>query len=192
MAALFLAATDALKAVPAVNFGTGAGSNVIAAGSLFGGLAGTTGIPITPNGAQDKSEFSFWNFKLSGTWEPGYGIRLTPVFKAQQGYPYGRVFAANAAGIAQNFQAEPIDAHRMETVKQVDFRAEKRFKLKGRVNFNVLFDLFNVMNANTELNVRGTTGTLTISESGATIPAFGTPTTILTPRIALISGRLSW
>ena len=74
----------------------------------------------------------------------------------------------------------------------MDFRAEKLIKLKGRVNFNVLFDLFNVMNANTELNVRGTTGTLTISESGATIPAFGTPTTILPPRIARISGRLSW
>jgi len=173
-------------------FGTGAGGNAIAAGSLFGGLAGSTGIPITPNGAQAKSEFSFWNFKLSGTWEPGYGIRLTPVFKAQQGYPYGRVFTANTGGISQNFQAEPIDAHRMETVKQVDFRAEKRFRLKGRVNFNVLFDLFNVMNANTELNVRGTTGTLTISETGTTIPAFGTPTTILPPRIARISGRLSW
>ena len=102
------------------------------------------------------------------------------------------MFTVNAVGISQNFQAEPLTTQRLETVKQVDFRAEKRFKVKGRVSLNVLFDLFNVMNANTELNVRGTTGTLTISETGTTIPAFGTPTTILPPRIARISGRLSW
>jgi hypothetical protein len=173
-------------------FGTGSGNNVGANASLFGGLAGNTAFPITPNGAQDKSEFSTWNFKVSGTFEPGYGIRLTPVWKMQQGYPYGRVFTANAGSISQNFQAEPITAHRLETVKQVDIRAEKRFKLTGRVNFNVLFDVFNLLNANTELNIRATTGTLTISETGAVIPAFGTPTTILPPRIARISGRLSW
>ena len=60
------------------------------------------------------------------------------------------------------------------------------------MNLNVLFDVFNVMNANTELNIRATTGTLTISETGAVIPALNTPTTILPPRIARISGRISW
>ena len=173
-------------------FGTGAGNNVGSSASLFGGLAGSTAFPITPNGKTDKTDFTFWNFKLSGSWEPGYGIRLTPVFKLQQGYPYGRVFTANAGAISQNFLAEDINAHRLETVKQMDIRAEKRFKLNKRLNFNVLFDVFNVLNANTELNIRATTGTLTISESGLTIPALNTPTTILPPRIARISGRLSW
>jgi hypothetical protein len=172
-------------------FGTGSGNNV-AGGSLFGGLAGNTGIPITPNGLQEKTDFSVWNFKVSGTFEPAYGIRLTPVWKSQQGYPYGRVFTANAGSISQNFMAESVTANRLETVKQLDFRADKRFKLTGRINLTVLFDLYNVMNANTELNIRATTGTLTISESGITIPALNTPTTILPPRIARISGRLSW
>jgi len=174
-------------------FGTGTGNNV-AGGSLFGGLANATGIPITPNGLQDKTKFAVWNFKISGTYEPGYGIRLTPVWKSQQGYPYGRVFTASAGGINQNFMAESVTAHRLATVKQFDFRAEKRFKLSGRVNLNVLFDVFNVLNANTELNIRATTGTITILEPNptVTIPAYGTPTTILPPRIARISGRLSW
>jgi hypothetical protein len=173
-------------------FGTGAGNNVGSGASLFGGLAGNTAFPITPNGKTDKTDFTFWNFKVSGTYEPGYGIRLTPVVKIQQGYPYGRVFTANAGAISQNFMAEDINAHRLDTVKQVDFRAEKRFKLSGRVNLNVLFDVFNVMNANTELNIRATTGLIAISESGITIPALNTPTTILPPRIARISGRISW
>ncbi|MEO5763590.1 MAG: hypothetical protein ABIR28_14910, partial [Vicinamibacteria bacterium] len=172
-------------------FGTGNGNN-IAGGSLFGGLANNSGIPITPNGLQDKSEFSTWNFKISGTFEPGYGIRLTPVFKSQQGYPYARVFAANAGGISQNFITESITAHRLETVKQFDIRADKRFKLTNRLSLNVLVDVFNVLNANTELNIRATTGTLTISETGSVIPQLGTPTTILPPRIARLSARLSW
>ncbi len=173
-------------------FGSGAGNNVGAGASLFGGLANSTAFPITPNGLTDKAEFATWNFKVSGTVEPGYGIRLTPVWKSQQGYPYGRVFTANAGAISQNFTAEAITSHRLPTVKQLDIRAEKRFKLTGRVSFNVLFDVFNVLNANTELNLRATTGLITISETGAVIPAFGTPTTILPPRIARISARLSW
>ncbi len=173
-------------------FGTGAGNNVGSSPSLFGGLAGNTAFPITPNGKTDKSDFTFWNFKMSGTWEPAWGLRLTPVFKLQQGYPYGRVFTANAGSISQNFMAEDLTAHRLETVKQVDLRAEKRFKLNNRLNLNVLFDVFNVLNANTELNIRATTGTLTISETGSVIPALNTPTTILPPRIARISARLSW
>jgi hypothetical protein len=172
-------------------FGSGAGNN-IAGGSLFGGFAGTTGFPITPNGMQDKAKFSTWNFKLSGTFEPGFGIRLTPVWKSQQGYPYGRVFTANAGTVSQNFQAESLTAHRMATVKQLDIRADKRFKLTDRFSMSLLLDVFNVMNANTELNIRATTGTLTVSESGIVIPALNTPTTILPPRIARISGRLSW
>ena len=173
-------------------FGTGAGNNVGAGASLFGGLAGNTAFPITPNGLQDKSEFSVWNFKLSGTVDVGYGVRLTPVWKSQQGYPFGRAFTVNAGAISQGFLAESVTAHRLQTIKQLDVRAEKNFKLSGRLSLNVLFDVFNVMNANTELNIRATTGTLTISESGVTIPALNTPTTILPPRIARISARVSW
>ncbi|MBK5257507.1 MAG: hypothetical protein JJE39_15895 [Vicinamibacteria bacterium] len=123
---------------------------------------------------------------------PGYGIRLTPVWKSQQGYPYARVFSANAGEISQNFVTEALTAHRMETIKQFDIRAEKRFKLSGRMNLDVLFDVFNVMNANTELNIRATTATLSISETGIVIPALNTPITILPPRIARLSARLSW
>ena len=180
-------------------FATGNGNNVSNSGSLFGSFASSsiggesaTAFPITPNGLQDKSEFSVWNFKVSGMFEPAYGIKITPVFKAQQGYPYGRVFRANAGAIAQNFLAESITAHRLATAKLLDVRVDKRFKLTSRVGVQVMFDVFNVFNANTELNIRASTGTLTISESGAVIPQLGTPTTILPPRIARFSARISW
>ena len=126
------------------------GNNV----SLFGGFAnttGTTGFPITANGLTERSDFTVWNFKLHGTYEPGWGLRFTPVFRAQQGYPYGRVFNATVTGVGQNFMAEPITTHRMETYKQLDIRVAKQFKITGRARLDVLFDVFNVFNSDASL-----------------------------------------
>jgi hypothetical protein len=175
-------------------FGSGSGGNYGSSGSLFGGFAGATAKPITPNGQVEQTEFSQWNFKIHGSYEPGWGVRLTPVFRMQQGFPYGRVFSATVTGISQNFQAEPITAHRLETIKQLDLRAAKVFNLTstGRAKLHVIFDLYNVFNANTELNIRATTGTLSISQTGTVIPAYATPVTILPPRIARLSGRIEW
>jgi hypothetical protein len=173
-------------------FGSGSGNNVGTSPSLFGGLAGNTAFPITPNGKADRSKFWTWNFRIHGSYEPGWGVRLTPVFRAQQGYPYGRVFTATVTGISQNFMAEDLTAHRMQTLKQLDFRAEKQIRLTGRARLGVIFDLYNVFNANTELNINARTGTLTISETGAVIPTYNSVTTILPPRIARLSARLEW
>jgi hypothetical protein len=169
--------------------------------SLFSSFASQVGAPISPND-DIWSDFTLWNFKMHGTWEPAWGLRLTPVFRIQQGHPYGRVFNATSASGApgsagvnygtQPLRAEPLTAHRQETIRQLDFRAEKRFTLSGRVKLGVMLDVYNVFNANPELNIRATTGTLTISESGAVIPTFGTPVTILPPRIARISARLDF
>src|SRR5262249_43550471 len=75
-------------------FGSGNGNNVGTNSSLFGGLAGNTAAPITPNGKTDRSKFWTYNFKIHGSYEPAWGLRLTPIFRIQQGYPYGRVFTA--------------------------------------------------------------------------------------------------
>jgi len=175
-------------------FGTGPGNNVGSGATLFGGFAGSSANPITPNGMADKTEFSQWNFKVHGSYQPGWGLRLTPVFRIQQGFPYGRVFSASVGGLTQNFMAEEVTAHRLPTYKQLDFRTEKKFNLTsgGRAKLGVIFDLFNVFNANTEYSLNARTGRLTISETGANVPTFGSPTTILPPRIARVSARLEW
>jgi hypothetical protein len=177
--------------------GAGAGLNP----SLFSSFAAQVGAPVSPND-DIRSEFTLWNFKMHGTWEPGWNVRLTPVLRIQQGHPYGRVFNATSGSGApgspgvnygtQPLRAEPLTAHRQDTVRILDFRAEKRFTLSGRVKLGVMLDVYNVFNANPELNIRATTGTLAISESGAVIPTFGTPVTILPPRIARISARLDF
>ncbi len=188
-------------------FGSGAAGTATDANnlpSLFGSFTqgGQVGFPLTAADLDTHNEFTVWNAKFYGTWEPAWGVRFTPVFKIQQGYPAGRVFNATAASGApgsagvnygtQPLHAEPIDAFRMETFKQLDLRTEKQFTLSGRLKLGILLDLYNVFNANTEINIRSTTGTLTISESGTTIPTFNTPVTILPPRILRISGRISF
>jgi hypothetical protein len=102
------------------------------------------------------------------------------------------VFTATVTGVSQNFLAEDLTAHRLQTVRQLDFRAEKKIRLTGRARLGVIFDLYNVFNANPELNINARTGTLTIGETGAVIPTFNAVTTILPPRIARLSARLEW
>jgi carboxypeptidase family protein len=159
--------------------------------SLFGGLSGAAGFPLSPNDDM-RSEFTQWNLKLYGTWEPAWGLRLTPVYRLQQGFPYGRVFAATLNYGGQNLHAEPLNTHRQENISQLDLRAAKDFTLSGRLRLGVMLDVYNVFNANTELNIRHTTGTLLISETNTRIPTFNTPVTILPPRIARLSARLYW
>lgn len=182
--------------------GVGSAGNYGAGGSLFGGYAalgnpglvatGATGYPITPNGLVDPSSFAVWSFKLNGSYEPGRGLQLTPVLRVQQGHPYGRVFSASVGGVTQSFAAEPITAHRLDTVYQLDLRAAKRLALRGRLRLGVALDVLNVFNGNAELSVRATTGRLSVTETGQNIPAFGTPLTVLPPRIARVSARVEW
>jgi hypothetical protein len=179
-----------------------AGSTTGANPSLFSSFASQVGFPITAADLDTRNEFTVWNFKAFGSFEPAWGLRFTPVIKIQQGYPAGRVFnATSTSGITggpgtnygtQPLHAEPLESHRMETIKQLDIRAEKSFTLTGRLKLGVLLDVYNVFNANAELNIRSTTGRLTINESGVNIPTFNTPVTILPPRILRISGRLSF
>ncbi len=181
-----------------------AGSTTGSSPSLFSSFASQTGFPFTDADLDTLNDFTVWNFKTYATVEAGWGVRLTPVLHVQQGYPAGRVFSATStSGITggpgvnygtQPLHAEPITALRHDTVSQMNFRAEKSIGLarQGRVKLGILFDVFNVFNANPELNIRSTTGRLTISESGVNIPTFNTPVTILPPRIARISARLDW
>ena len=173
-------------------FSSGPGSNGGSDPSFFSGLAGTVGFPITPNGKADRSEFNQWSFKIHGTWEPLRSLRITPIFRIQQGYPYGRVFSAAVTGVTQNFLAEALDAHRMDTFKQLDIRLAKDFGLGSRAKIGLIFDVYNVFNENTELNINARTGRIAISETGENVPTFGSPVTILPPRIARLSARFSW
>jgi hypothetical protein len=159
--------------------------------SLFGGASGGGVFPVTPND-RIHNEFTNWNVKLSGSYEPGWGLRFTPVYKAQSGMPYGRFINTTLNYGAQAILVEPIGTRRQDTISIFDIRAEKKIRIAGRASFTVLVDVYNVFNSNVETDIRWSTGTLRIIETNTTIPTFGTPLNILPPRIARFSARFDW
>jgi hypothetical protein len=165
-------------------------NSTVQGASLFSSFGGA-GFPTTPNDQKELTDFWAYDVKLNGTAEIR-GIRVTPVFKLQQGYPYARAFTSTLNYGNQTIPAEPLGTFRMPNVRQLDVRLDKRFKLKNRTTLSVMVDVFNALNANTELNIRHSTGRLTISETGVSVPAFQSPITILPPRIMRLSGRITF
>jgi hypothetical protein len=153
--------------------------------SLFGSY------PSTPN-EHTENDFTNWLLKFSGTLDPGWGLRVTPVFKASSGTPYGRVFQVNACSAtvttncsnygAQLVLAEPIGTRRQENVVLFDWRVEKRITLKPTAaKVGLFFDMFNTFNANIATNINW--------RSGA---SFEKATTVPGPRIAKFGVKFDW
>ena len=143
--------------------------------------------PNTPNGVFDQ-DTSRWDFKLSGSYEAPWRIRLSPLVRHQAGANFARTISvgsavATAAGaiFSGTINAEPLNSRRHDNITVFDVRAERSFSLGGPVRVRALFDLFNITNSNaaeTRTIVTGTT--------------FLRPTAILAPRTARIGARFQW
>jgi hypothetical protein len=136
--------------------------------------------PTNPN-EKTENDFSNWNGKLSGTVDAGWGINVTPVWKVQSGAPYGRFFQARLNYGNQLFLAEPIGERRQDTVSVFDVRAEKRVRFASRARASVFVDVFNLLNANTAVNINWRAGS-----------SFERATTVLGPRIAKFGVKFDW
>ena len=136
--------------------------------------------PINPN-EHTENEFTSWNAKVSGTFDAGWGLRVTPVLKTMSGAPYGRFINATLNYGAQLILVEPIGTRRQDTVTTVDFRVEKQIPLPRNARVGLFMDVFNVMNSNTAVNINWRSG-----------PAFEKATTVLGPRIAKFGVKFDW
>jgi hypothetical protein len=145
--------------------------------SLFGSY------PSTPN-EKTGNDYTDWNAKLSGTFDAGWGVRLTPVIQTQSGAPYGRFFSTRANELNYGTQiilAEPLATRHQDTVTVVNFRTEKQLRFAQKARIGLFFDMFNVLNSNTAINVNW--------RSGA---SFEKATTVLGPRIAKFGVKFDW
>jgi hypothetical protein len=124
-----------------------------------------------------RYNFTTWAFKINGSYEAKYGIRITPSIRNQGGQPYGRTISAGAAnGInygTARILVEPITTRRQDMITVLDVRVEKSFKLAGRTALSAFVDGYNLANSNAATNINWS--------SGAT---FLTPSTIIGPRLA--------
>jgi hypothetical protein len=159
------------------------------AANYVGNTFGTTGTNATffgvyPSNPNDRThnDFTNWNFKVHGTFEPKWGLRFTPVLKHQSGAPYGRFtrVALNYSS-TQPILVEPIGTRRQDNVTIVDLRAEKQLPLGPRAKVGLFLDLFNLLNANPAVNIQWVSG-----------PTFERATTVLPPRIVKLGVKLDW
>jgi hypothetical protein len=140
-----------------------------------------------PN-ATANADTTRWDFKLSGTYEAPYGIRISPLVRHQAGGNFARTISvgagiATAAGgiFSGTIDAEPRNARRHDNITVFDVRVDKSVSLGRGMRLRGFFDLFNITNSNA-VEVR----------TVATGTSFLRPTAILSPRTARLGARLSF
>jgi hypothetical protein len=136
-------------------------------------------------GLEDRT---YWNFKLSGSYDAPWGIRLSPVVRHQAGDNFARQIAvpssaARAFGLIYSgtIYAESADARREDNIWLFDIRAEKTVNFTDRIRTRLFLDLFNLTNSSAG-------ETVTVATGGN----FLRPSAILAPRTARVGFRFLW
>lgn len=149
------------------------------------------GYPNSPNemlytnGTDGAHRFTIWDVKARATWEAPWGLRFTPMLRAQAGQPYGRVLQVTAPASCACFfnglvLVEPLDARRMDTVAVFDLRTEAMLPV-GRHRAGLFVDVFNAFNSSAADVISYTTG-----------PAFEQPTSVIASRFVRVGVRMQW
>jgi hypothetical protein len=156
------------------------------AGAYGGQSVRQNQFPLTPNdlinaGPDGRYEFREWMLKVFGTYQAPWDLRITPFLRHQSGQPFGRTFST-ALNYGNNIRilAEPIGTRRMDNVTILDVRVEKGFRIRGIDRVSGFVDVFNLLNANSELDISWSSG------------SFLQPLNIVAPRIARIGAKLEW
>jgi hypothetical protein len=148
----------------------------------------TPAFPQTPDqpGAYKRTS---WDFKVTGSYDAPFGVRLSPVLRHQSGVNFAREIsipasAATPFGLimpATTYYADSPMDHREDNIWVFDVRAEKTLNLTGRMRLRGFFDLFNIANSHANETVTHTTGS-----------SYLRPTAILAPRTGRVGVRFLW
>jgi hypothetical protein len=143
----------------------------------------TANYPQNPNlpGVENRTT---WNFKATGTYDAGWGIRISPVVRHQSGVNFARTLtvavpAGSGLVASGTAYADAADANREDNIWVFDVRTEKSLRLGDRVRARVALDAFNLSNSHASETIGRATGT-----------AFRKPTAILAPFTTRLSFRL--
>ena len=144
------------------------------------------GPQLSPNnpGVEDRTT---WNFKVTGSYDAAWGIRLSPVLRHQSGSNYARTLSIpNSSGLitsngSTTAYVEPMNANREDNIWVFDVRAEKTVNFTDRIRTRLFFDLFNITNSHASETISRATGT-----------GYQRPSAILAPRTARVGFRFLW
>jgi hypothetical protein len=137
----------------------------------------------------DGLNYWHWQYKALGSYDLPFGLTSSATLRITKGEPYGRTVNTPAALLNQgalNLRVEPIGSFFYPTVKILDLRFAKSFRLgENGGKLEGLFDLFNVNNSSAILAVNNQTG----FNSSLQRPTFGLVQQTLNPRIARLGVR---
>jgi hypothetical protein len=96
-----------------------------------------------------------WQFNANAMYQAPYGIEVSANVFGRQGYPFPIVRTGTTAALGADsgitvLLTPEIDTFRYPNLWNTDLRVAKQFRA-DRINIRGIFDLFNVMNANTAL-----------------------------------------
>ena len=140
----------------------------------------------TTSGIDNVYVNTTWIFRTSGSYTlPWWDIGLAAFYNARAGYPYirsvltpTRPFSAGQINVFLDKRGD----ERLPAFQSVDFRVDKPFNFFNRVKVIASLDVFNLMNANTTLSMRGTQN----ASNATTISA------LLAPRVLRFGFRATW
>jgi hypothetical protein len=100
-----------------------------------------------------------WIFRLSGAYTlPWYDINVAGFWNKRNGYPFlPTIQTPNrpVSGGRANVDLDRVGDTRLPDFQTVDFRLDKVFRFFGRYRVTASMDVFNLLNGNTSLSIRG-------------------------------------
>jgi hypothetical protein len=100
-----------------------------------------------------------WIFRLSGSYTlPWQRINVAGFYNSRSGYPFIRSVLSPTRPFSAGTATVYIDKRgdvRLPTFRTVDFRVDKPFTFFGRLKVQASMDVFNLLNGNTTLSMRG-------------------------------------
>jgi hypothetical protein len=143
--------------------------------------------PLNPN-QPDRLPRTTWQFKATGSYDAGWGIRVSPVLRHQSGENYAREISVPAsaapAGLilpASVIYADAADANRQDNIWVFDVRVEKTVEIGARARLRGFLDFFNITNSSAAETITRTTGT-----------NYQRPANILAPFTTRLGVRFLW
>lgn len=121
-----------------------------------------------------------WQFNANAMYQAPWGIELSANVFGRQGYPFPIVRTGTTAALGADSSlsvlvSPEIDTFRFPNLWNTDIRVARQFHA-DRVNIRAIFDVFNIMNANTAL----------VRVNSITAPNFNALAQNLSPRIARV------
>lgn len=129
-----------------------------------------------------------YQFRLAGTYViPRVDVTLSGTFLSNTGYPRQittTVTRANFPGLTRASQTVYLNRRgdlRLPTVRLIDLRLARSFRVNGRMTIEPQFDIFNVTNSDTIVNMTNAAG-----------PRLGYPSEIMSPRVLRIGFNVTF